>query len=612
MDKLWHWFERLVPPFPAESKGEPPAGLVRFILFYTAGLWKFLIIIAFLTALMAAGEALFFSCMGLLVDWTADADPQAFFAEHRRSLWTMFVLAAVVLPAATILHSLILHQSISGNFPMQIRWQVHRYMLGQSLTFFSDEFAGRVANKVMQTAQAVRTSVLKLIDVLVHLFVYIATMVWMLAEADAFLALPLVGWLIAYSVAIFYFIPRLRRQAQVQADTRSDMVGRIVDSYVNISTVKLFGGKGRETKYARAGMEGFIQAEYGALRILTLFDVSVQLLNYLLLISTTALALYLWQLQAVSSGGIAVAVAIAIRIINMSRWMMWEVGAIFENIGTVYDGIHTIAKPLGIKDPQHPLPLPQPVRGELCLSHVDFAYISGKPVLQDFSLKVKSGEKVGIVGPSGAGKTTLINLLLRFYDVQRGLVTLDGINVKDLLQDELRDCFAMVAQDPSLMHRTVKENISYGAATMNSEALQQAAQAADALSFIEQLSDYRGGRGFETMVGERGVRLSGGQRQRIALARVVMKDAPILILDEATSALDSESEQIIQENLGKVMAGRTVLAIAHRLSTLAQMDRIVVIDGGKVVESGTCSELLAKGGLYARLWERQSGGFIGS
>lgn len=612
MDKLWHWFERLVPPFPAESKGEPPAGLVRFILFYTAGLWKFLIIIAFLTALMAAGEALFFSCMGLLVDWTADADPQAFFAEHRRSLWTMFVLAAVVLPAATILHSLILHQSISGNFPMQIRWQVHRYMLGQSLTFFSDEFAGRVANKVMQTAQAVRTSVLKLIDVLVHLFVYIATMVWMLAEADAFLALPLVGWLIAYSVAIFYFIPRLRRQAQVQADTRSDMVGRIVDSYVNISTVKLFGGKGRETKYARAGMEGFIQAEYGALRILTLFDVSVQLLNYLLLISTTALALYLWQLQAVSSGGIAVAVAIAIRIINMSRWMMWEVGAIFENIGTVYDGIHTIAKPLGIKDPQHPLPLPQPVRGELCLSHVDFAYVSGKPVLQDFSLKVKSGEKVGIVGPSGAGKTTLINLLLRFYDVQRGQVTLDGINVKDLLQDELRDCFAMVAQDPSLMHRTVKENISYGAATMNSEALQQAAQAADALSFIEQLSDYRGGRGFETMVGERGVRLSGGQRQRIALARVVMKDAPILILDEATSALDSESEQIIQENLGKVMAGRTVLAIAHRLSTLAQMDRIVVIDGGKVVESGTCSELLAKGGLYARLWERQSGGFIGS
>ncbi len=612
MEKLWRFFERLVPPFPAKSKGEPPAGLVRFIFFYTSGLWKFLLLIACLTALMAAGEALFFSCMGLLVDWTADAQPQAFFARHSHSLWTMLILAAVVLPAATILHSLILHQSVSGNFPMQIRWQVHRYMLGQSLTFFSDEFAGRVANKVMQTAQAVRTSVLKLIDVLVHMLVYLATMIYMLAEADLTLALPLVVWLIAYSCAIFYFIPRLRKQAQVQADTRSDMVGRIVDSYVNISTVKLFGGKGRETKYARAGMEGFIKAEYGALRILTLFDVSVQLLNYALLISTTALALYLWHVAAVTSGGIAVAVAIAIRIINMSRWMMWEVGAIFENIGTVYDGIHTIAKPLGIKDPLQPKTLPQPVRGELALKQVTFAYVKGKPILQDFNLLIKPGEKLGIVGPSGAGKTTIINLLLRFYDVEQGEVTIDGINVKDLLQDELRDCFAMVAQDPSLMHRTVRENISYGTSTMDANAIQQAAQAADALSFIEQLSDYRGGRGFETMVGERGVRLSGGQRQRIALARVVMKDAPILILDEATSALDSESEQIIQENLGKVMHGRTVIAIAHRLSTLAQMDRIVVIDGGRIVESGTQAQLLQAGGLFARLWQRQTGGFIGN
>ncbi|MBU3826385.1 MAG: ABC transporter ATP-binding protein/permease [Candidatus Anaerobiospirillum merdipullorum] len=612
MEKLWRFFERLVPPFPAKSKGEPPAGLVRFIFFYTSGLWKFLLLIACLTALMAAGEALFFSCMGLLVDWTADAQPQAFFARHSHSLWTMLILAAVVLPVATILHSLILHQSVSGNFPMQIRWQVHRYMLGQSLTFFSDEFAGRVANKVMQTAQAVRTSVLKLIDVLVHMLVYLATMIYMLAEADLTLALPLVVWLIAYSCAIFYFIPRLRKQAQVQADTRSDMVGRIVDSYVNISTVKLFGGKGRETKYARAGMEGFIKAEYGALRILTLFDVSVQLLNYALLISTTALALYLWHVAAVTSGGIAVAVAIAIRIINMSRWMMWEVGAIFENIGTVYDGIHTIAKPLGIKDPPQPKTLPQPVRGELALKQVTFAYVKGKPILQDFNLLIKPGEKLGIVGPSGAGKTTIINLLLRFYDVEQGEVTIDGINVKDLLQDELRDCFAMVAQDPSLMHRTVRENISYGTSTMDANAIQQAAQAADALSFIEQLSDYRGGRGFETMVGERGVRLSGGQRQRIALARVVMKDAPILILDEATSALDSESEQIIQENLGKVMHGRTVIAIAHRLSTLAQMDRIVVIDSGRIVESGTQAQLLQAGGLFARLWQRQTGGFIGN
>ena len=612
MDRIWRWFERLVPPFPAKPKGEPPGSLIRFIFFYTRGLWKFLIIIALLTALMAAGEALFFSCMGLLVDWTAALSPEEFIREHGHSLIFMLVLAAVVLPLATILHSLILHQSISGNYPMQIRWQVHRYMLGQSLTFFTDEFAGRIANKVMQTAQAVRTSVLKLMDVLVHMTVYLATMIYMLSAADLALALPLVLWLIIYTAAIFYFIPRLRRQAQVQADTRSDMVGRIVDSYVNISTVKLFGGKGRETKYARAGMEGFIKAEYAALRILTLFDVSVQLLNYALLISTTALALYLWQLEAITSGSIAVAVAIAIRIINMSRWMMWEVGAIFENIGTVYDGISTIAKPLGVKDPVKPQHLPAKVQGHIKFEDVTFSYVPGRPVVKHLSLEILPGQKIGIVGPSGAGKTTLINLLLRFYDVQEGSITLDGLDVRALLQDELRDCFAMVAQEPSLMHRTVKDNIAYGSQTADINSLKQAAQATDALSFIEQLSDYRGGRGFETMVGERGVRLSGGQRQRIALARVVMKNAPILILDEATSALDSETERIVQDNLEQVMAGRTVIAIAHRLSTLAMMDKLIVIDNGQIVESGTQVELLAQHGLYSRLWERQSGGFIGS
>lgn len=612
MEKIWRWFERLVPPFPRDFKGEPPAGLLKFIFFYTKGLWKFLIMVGFLTALMAAGEALFFSCMGLLVDWTADSDPASFMEKHSSSLIMMLLLAGVVLPMATIVHSLLLHQSISGNYPMQIRWQVHRYMLGQSMNFFTDEFAGRIANKVMQTAQAVRTSVIKLIDVLVHMLVYLSTMVWMLAEADPYLAVPLIIWLVFYTIAIFYFIPRLRRQASVQADTRSDMVGRIVDSYVNIATVKLFGGKGRETRYARDGMVGFIKAEYKALRILTAFDVTVQLLNYALLISTTMLALLLWQYDWVTPGGIAVALAVAIRIINMSRWMMWEVGAIFENIGTVYDGIHTIARPLGIKDPEHPKALPEKIQGHIRFEHVSFGYHQDQQVFADLNLEILPGQRIGIVGPSGAGKSTLINLLLRFYDVRGGQITLDGINIRDLLQDELRDCFAMVAQDPSLMHRTVGENISYGSSHSDLSSLERAAAATDALSFIEQLSDYRGGRGFETMVGERGVRLSGGQRQRIALARVVMKNAPILILDEATSALDSESESIVQENLAGVMQGRTVIAIAHRLSTLIMMDRIIVIDRGQVVESGTQQELLARQGLFYRLWQRQSGGFIGS
>ncbi len=611
MERLWRWFENLVPPFPKESKGEPPPGIVRFICFYTKGMWRFLLIIAALTSFMAAGEALFFACLGRIVDWTAGTHPQAFMERYGTGLIVMLLLAGVFLPIATILHSLILHQTISGNYPMQIRWQVHRYILGQSLAFFTDEFAGRVANKVMQTAQAVRTSVLKLLDVLVHMAVYLATMLYLLADANLFMALPLLVWLVFYACSIFIFIPKLRKQAQVQADARSDMVGRIVDSYVNISTVKLFGGKGREVKHARAGMQGFIDADYKALRILTLFDVSVQLMNYALLIALTMQCLYLWSQFLITPGDIAVAVAIAIRMINMSRWMMWEVGAIFENIGTVYDGIHTIARPLGISDPKTPAAAFK-AQGNIKFDHVFFAYVKGREVIKDLSLEIASGSKIGIVGPSGAGKTTLISLLLRFYDADQGTITLDGVDIKTMLQDELRDNFALVAQEPSLMHRTVGENISYGASHHDLDSMTQAARATDALGFIENLSDYRGGRGFETMVGDRGVKLSGGQRQRIALARVIMRNAPILILDEATSALDSQSEQIIQENLVKIMQNRTVIAIAHRLSTLLMMDKIVVIDEGKIIEQGTHEELLSQNGLYARLWRRQAGGFLGN
>ena len=445
----------------------------------------------------------------------------------------------------------------------------------------------------------------------VHLIVYLATMTWMLADADWYLAIPLLAWLVLYSCALRIFIPKLRRMAQRQADTRSDMVGRIVDSYVNISTVKLFGGKGRESKYAQDSMNDYIRSEYKALRILTLFDVSVQLMNYALLIATTTLALFLWAKFAITPGSIAISMAVSIRVINMSRWMMWEIGAIFENIGTVYDGINTIAQPKAIEDPQDPQCLDQ-IKGEIEFKNVCFAYRSDKSVLHSLNFHIKPGEKVGIVGPSGAGKSTMIALMLRFYDVTSGEVKVDGINVKNLRQEDLHEGFAMVAQDPSLLHRTVGENITYGVSVYNEEELHKAAVLTDSLDFIRNLSDFKGASGFDAMVGDRGVKLSGGQRQRIALARVVMKGAPILILDEATSALDSESEHVIQENLDSIMEGRTVLAIAHRLSTLLKMDRIMVMDKGTIVEVGTHASLLEKKGLYYHLWVQQVGGFIAS
>lgn len=610
MEKIWRWFESLVPPFPAEERGMPPEGFFRFILFYTQGLWKFLIFIAVLNAAVAAGEALFFVCMGNIVDWTAGSLPSTFMETYGGHLILMLLIAGVALPLATIFHSLLLHQTISGNYPMQVRWLTHRYMLNQSLSFFTDEFAGRVANKIMQTAMAVRTSVLKLIDVMVHMAVYIAMMLWMLSRADLVLVLPLAAWLVLYAFSIYFFVPRLRRAASGQSNKRSDMVGRIVDSYVNIPTVKLFGGKGREARYARESMETFLKSEYKAMRLLTMFDVSVQLMNYTLIIVLTILALSLWTVGVVTPGSIAIAIAIAIRVINMSRWMMWEVSAIFENIGMVYDGIKTLTKPVTVQDPEKPADTaPEP--GTIEFSHVDFTYKGGKNIFRDLNLKVRRGEKIGIVGPSGAGKSSLINLLLRFYDVDAGRITLNGVDIRSFRQDEYRDLFAMVSQDPALMHRTVGENICYGSAG-DPEEMHKAAELTNSLAFIENLSDYRGGHGFDTLVGERGVRLSGGQRQRIALARVIMKNAPFLILDEATSALDSESEAVIQENLAKVIDGRTVLAVAHRLSTLSMMDRIIVIDNGKIVQSGTQQELLAQDGLFARLWKCQSQGFIGS
>lgn len=610
LKSIFSFFENLVPSFPQRNEGTPPKNPVKFILFFTRGLCGFFIAASVLNSVIAIGEALFFVCLGLVVDWTSSSTPHNFIALHGTSILVMLLCAGVILPVASVLHSLLIHQTISGNYSSQIRWQLHSYLLNQSLSFFNEEYAGSLANKVMQTSVAVRTAVMKLIDVMVHLIVYIATMLIMLSNANISLCIPLAVWLILYISSLVCFIPQLRKASKQQSGLRSTMVGRIVDSYTNISTVKLFGGHGKEEKYAKNAMDEFRHSEYRALRILTMFDVSVQFMNYTLLITLVMLSLWLWSNYLVTPGAIAIATAIAIRMINMSRWIMWEVGAIFENLGMIYDGIHTVSVPVSVRDPENPVKIDS-FSNEIEFSHVSFGYKKSVGIIHDLSMKIKAGEKVGIVGPSGAGKSTLISLLLRFYDVDSGSVSIDGENIRNFTQDDLRSLFSMVSQDTSLMHRTVGENIEYGAEDELQKAeLEEVAAATDSLNFIENLSDYRGGAGFDSVVGDRGVKLSGGQKQRIAIARVLVKNSPILILDEATSALDSQSEKCIQENLEKLMQGKTVIAIAHRLSTLKKMDRIVVLEKGQIVESGSHEELLKSDGMYRKLWDLQTEGFI--
>lgn len=610
LKSIFSFFENLVPSFPQRNEGTPPKNPVKFILFFTRGLCGFFIAASVLNSVIAIGEALFFVCLGLVVDWTSSSTPHNFIALHGTSILVMLLCAGVILPVASVLHSLLIHQTISGNYSSQVRWQLHSYLLNQSLSFFNEEYAGSLANKVMQTSVAVRTAVMKLIDVMVHLIVYIATMLIMLSNANISLCIPLAVWLILYISSLVCFIPQLRKASKQQSELRSTMVGRIVDSYTNISTVKLFGGHGKEEKYAKNAMDEFRHSEYRALRILTMFDVSVQFMNYTLLITLVMLSLWLWSNYLVTPGAIAIATAIAIRMINMSRWIMWEVGAIFENLGMIYDGIHTVSVPVSVRDPENPVKIDS-FSNEIEFSHVSFGYKKSVGIIHDLSMKIKAGEKVGIVGPSGAGKSTLISLLLRFYDVDSGSVSIDGENIRNFTQDDLRSLFSMVSQDTSLMHRTVGENIEYGAEDELQKAeLEEVAAATDSLNFIENLSDYRGGAGFDSVVGDRGVKLSGGQKQRIAIARVLVKNSPILILDEATSALDSQSEKCIQENLEKLMQGKTVIAIAHRLSTLKKMDRIVVLEKGQIVESGSHEELLKSDGMYRKLWDLQTEGFI--
>ena len=521
----------------------------------------------------------------------------------------MAFVVVVLLPSMAFVQSLFHQQTLMGNYPMRIRWDVHRYLLKQSMTFYQDEFAGRIATKLMQTALAVRECVIKLIDVLNYVIVYFLGMLFIVGSSDWRLAAPLVVWLVCYILMLRYFIPRLGKVSEEQADARSMMTGRVVDSYTNIQTVKLFSHAQREASYAREGMKEFLVTVYRSMRLVTGLYGLLYMINSLLLFSVSALSIWLWLGDAVSIGAVAVVIGLVLRLWGMSQWIMWEVSALFENIGTVQDGINSISLPRLVEDRPGAKDIVV-AKGDIVFDRVGFHYGKGKGVIENLSLAVRPGEKVGIVGRSGAGKSTLVNLLLRFYDVESGRILIDGQDIGAVTQDSLRAQIGMVTQDTSLLHRSVRDNILYGRPDASEEMMVEAARRAEALDFIDGLTDPKGRKGFDAHVGERGVKLSGGQRQRVAIARVMLKDAPILILDEATSALDSEVEAAIQENLYRLMEGKTVIAIAHRLSTIAAMDRLVVMDGGRVIEEGPHEVLVANGGLYAQLWGRQSGGFL--
>ena len=609
------FFERIIKPFPAIEPTQPPKGIFAFCRHYTRGMETSLILMSISTALLAVLEVSLFSFMGQLVDWLVKNDPQSLFTAERATLIKMAVVTVVLLPALSFFHAAILHQTLLGNYPMSIRWLAHRYLLRQSISFYQNDFAGRIATKVMQTSLAVRETVMKLLDVMVYVLVYFGSMLFFIADADLRLVLPMLAWLAVYIAMQFYFVPRLKAASTRQADARSEMTGRIVDSYTNITTIKLFSHTNREEAYAKDSMEVFLKPVYRQMRLATGLSVSVQTLNYLLVFSIAALSIYLWSDNAISVGAIAIAVSLALRLNGMAQWIMWEVSSLFENIGTVADGITTLSQPAQVTNVENAKPL-NVSAGSIQFEQVGFNY--GKTaegdkaaVLQQLNLHIKPGEKVGLVGRSGAGKSTLVNLLLRFYDVESGKIMIDGQDISQVDQESLRQHIAMVTQDTSLLHRSVRDNIAYGKPDATEAELRLAAEQAEAIDFIAELSDPKGNTGFDAQVGERGVKLSGGQRQRIAIARVLLKNAPILILDEATSALDSEVEAAIQHSLNKLMAGKTVIAIAHRLSTIAQMDRLIVLDQGQIVEQGSHSELIASGGIYAQLWAHQTGGFIG-
>lgn len=606
---MFRWFESRIDPFREEPIARPPQTLLAFYWHYVRQVWPVFVALIISGGVTATLEVTMFRYIGEIIDLLGKTQPDRLWADYGSSFIIMALVVLVARPLSNVVHDMIVRQTLVPSFTGLIRWQAHRYMIRQSLEFFQNDFAGRLAQRVIQTGMALRESVVEVFGSLWFVVIYAGGAIVLFAQADWRLAMPLVCWVTAYVATLAWFVPRIRECSKAVSHARSTLTGRIVDGYTNISTVKLFAHAEREDAYIRESILENVTASQQQTRLVTLMSATITTLNCLLIGLTTGFAVWLWTLGSVTVGDIALSSGLAIRIYNMSGWIMWVVTGIFENVGVVQEGMDTLSRPQTVVDEPAAKPITVP-RGEITFDHIRFHYGRKKGVIEDLSLTIRPGERLGLVGRSGAGKSTLVNLLLRFHDLQSGRILIDGQDIAGVTQESLRGAIGMVTQDTSLLHRSVRDNIRYGRPGADDDALWAAARQVHADSFIPDLIDPHGRQGLDAHVGERGVKLSGGQRQRIAIARVLLKDAPVLVLDEATSALDSEVEAAIQEELETVMAGKTVIAIAHRLSTIAQMDRLVVMDKGRIVEMGTHEELIAHGGIYASLWLRQSGGFL--
>ncbi|MFH4354612.1 MAG: ABC transporter ATP-binding protein [Neisseriaceae bacterium] len=609
LNKLFTWFETRIDPYPQDAGKISTNSFTSFAWHSMDGIKRWFLYFAFIEMLLGVFEASLFWMMGKLVDTLAAEHPSTFW-HNQHTLLIFFIILIVSSIVFKFLDGLLHLQTIVGPFSMRLRWWFHHVMMKQSMRFFQDEFAGRITAKIMQTALAVREVILSITQIGVYLAVYFITSAFILSSFDRRFLVPYLLWFILMGFLMYFMVPRIGRVTQLQADARSLMTGRVTDTYANIQTVKLHAQQEAESAYAREAMDDFLVSVHRQMRLVTLLNLSMHLINMGLILSLGILGVWLWSRSIVTVGGISASVAIALKLNNMATWVMWAVAALFENVGIVRDGMNTFSLPPEIVDSPDAKKLVV-TQGEIIYQGVDFSYTPDSSLLENFNLTIHAGEKIGLVGYSGSGKSTVINLLLRFYELKAGSIQIDGQKVNEVTQESLRRSIGMVTQDTSLLHRSIRENILYGMPAATEEQIIEAAKQAKAHEFILQLSDKYGNTGYDTLVGERGVKLSGGQRQRILIARIMLRKTPILILDEATSALDSEVEADIKTALYRLMENKTVIAIAHRLSTIAEMDRLVVMKEGEIAEMGTHQELLKLKGIYARLWERQRGDFLG-